>query len=199
VVPPFFFKEVTDEAVFAFYARLIDAVGDPRLRLYLYHIPQISGVGIAPAVAGRLAEAFPGVLAGIKDSAGEWDNTAALLARVPRLDVLVGHEPHLPQLMRAGGAGTICGIANVFPGMVRALLAPRPGSDDEARIRRFIEVLFRYPFLPAFKAIKAAQANDGAWRAVRTPWMPLSDETRATLLRALDDAGFAVQDQGAQQ
>jgi len=199
VVPPFFFKEVPDEAVFAFFAELIDAVNDPRLRLYLYHIPQFSGVPVRPAVVARLAGAFPGVIAGVKDSAGEWSNTEELLACGRALDILVGHEPHLPRLMRAGGAGTICGIANVFPGIVRALLARDVAREDETRVQRFIDVLFRFPFLPAFKAIKSAQADDASWRALRTPWMQLPDGPREDLLAALEAAGFAVLRTGAQQ
>jgi 4-hydroxy-tetrahydrodipicolinate synthase len=199
VVPPFFFKDVTDEAVFAFYASLIDAVADPRLRLYLYHIPQVSGVGIAPAVVARLADAFPGVIAGVKDSFGDWSNTEALLERAPQLDILVGHEPHLPKLLRAGGAGTICGVANVYPGIVRALLARDVAPEDETRIKRFIDILFRFPFLPAFKAIKAAQVDDAGWRAVRAPWLPLADGARDDLIEVLEQAGFAVRNVAAQQ
>jgi 4-hydroxy-tetrahydrodipicolinate synthase len=199
VVPPFFFKDVTDDAVFAFFAALVDSVADPRLRLYLYHIPQFSGVHVKPAVVARLAEAFPGVIAGVKDSAGDWDNTAALLERTSQLDILVGHEPHLPQLMRRGGAGTICGVANVYPGVVRALLARDVAPEDEARIKRFIDVLFRFPFLPAFKAIKAAQVDDGAWRTVRAPWMPLTDHASDDLVASLEAAGFAVRNLAAGQ
>jgi 4-hydroxy-tetrahydrodipicolinate synthase len=199
VVPPFFFKEVADEAVFAFFAQLVDAVNDPRLRLYLYHIPQFSGVAIRPGVVARLAEAFPGVVAGVKDSAGEWANTEQLLERAPALDILVGHEPHLPKLMRAGGAGTICGVANVYPGVVRALLARDVQPEDETRIQRFIEILFRFPFLPAFKAIKSAQVDDAGWRTVRAPWLPLPDAQREDLLNALEKAGFAARNVGAQQ
>ena len=199
VVPPFFFKEVSDEAVFRFFAQLVDGVNDPRLRLYLYHIPQFSGVPIRPAVVARLVEAFPGVVAGVKDSSGDWSNTAELLARAPALDILVGHEPHLPKLMRAGGAGTICGVANVYPGVVRALLARDVQPEDEARIQRFLDVLFRFPFLPAFKAIKAAQVDDAGWRTVRTPWLPLGDAQREDLLDALEKAGFVARNVGAQQ
>ena len=199
VVPPFFFKDVPDESVFAFFAGLIDAVNDPRLRLYLYHIPQFSGVPVRPAVVARLAEAFPGVIAGVKDSAGDWSNTEELLARAPSLDILVGHEPHLPRLIRAGGAGTICGVANVFPGVVRALVSRDVAPEDEARIQRFLDVLFRFPFLPAFKAIKSAQVDDAGWRALRTPWTMLPDGPREDLLNALEAAGFTVRNAGVQQ
>ena len=192
VVPPFYFKDMPDDAVFGFYAGFIDSVADARLRLYVYHIPQFSGVPVTPAVLRRLADAYPGVVAGVKDSAGDWANTARLLEHVPQLDILVGHEPHLPRLMRAGGAGTICGVANVYPGIVRALLQRDVSAANEARLQQFLDVVFRLPFVPAFKAIKAAQAGDPDWRAVRTPWLALPDRVRDELIGALRHADFAV-------
>jgi 4-hydroxy-tetrahydrodipicolinate synthase len=192
VVPPFFFKNVSDDAVYSLYATLIERVADPRLRLYLYHIPQFSAVGIWPDTLRRLADAFPGVVAGVKDSAADWTNTARILDRVPHLDVLIGHEPDLPKLMRAGGAGTICGIANVYPDLVRALLASDVSAAAEARMAQFVAVLARFPFLPAFKAIKAAQSGDDAWNALRLPWLPLPETQRDDLLSGLASAGFAV-------
>ena len=192
VLPPFFFKNVTDDAVYALYSTLIERVADPRLRLYLYHIPQFSAVGVWPDTLRRLADAYPGVVAGVKDSAADWTNTARLLDRVPHLDVLIGHEPDLPKLMRAGGAGTICGIANVYPDLVRALLVNDVSETAEARMTQFLAVLARFPFLPAFKAIKAAQSGDAAWNALRLPWLPLADTARDDLLSSLRSAGFNV-------
>ena len=192
VLPPFFYKNLSDDAVYALYATLIDRVADSRLRLYIYHIPQFSSVGIWPDTLRRLADAYPEVVAGVKDSAADWTNTARLLDRVPHLDVLVGHEPDLPKLMRGGGAGTICGIANVYPDIVRALLARDVAAADEARMAQFLAVLARFPFLPAFKAIKAAQSGDAAWNALRPPWLDLADSARTDLVASLRGAGFDV-------
>jgi len=194
VIPPFFFNDVPDDALFAFYAGLIDSVADPRLRLYLYHIPQFSGVRVAPSVVSRLANAYPTIVAGVKDSAADWTNTAALLQCAPQLDVLIGHEPDLPRLMRAGGAGTICGVANVYPDIVQRVLAPDVSAADEKRLKQFLDVLLRFPFLPAFKAIKAAQSNDSGWRALRTPWTKLPDAACDELVSSLRSLGFDVGD-----
>jgi len=197
VLPPFFWKDATDEGLFAWYAQVIEEVGDARLRVYLYHIPQVSGTPLSVDLIARLAAAFPGIIAGVKDSAGRWENTEALLARVPQLAILVGHEPHLPRLLRAGGAGTICGVANVFPALVRALFSPVVTPADEQRVVTFIEIAFRQPFLAGFKAVLAEQTRIPAWRAVRAPLLPLPAESRRTLLAALRDAGLlaAGQDQ----
>jgi len=190
VLPPFFWKDPSDDGLFAWYAQLIEAVADARLRIYLYHIPQVSGAPLSVDLIARLAAAFPGIIAGVKDSAGEWANTQALLAAVPQLAILVGHEPHLPRLLRAGGSGTICGVANLFPELVRALLTPTVTPADEQRVATFIEIAFRQPFLAGFKAILAEQTRNPAWQAVRAPLVPLAVESRRALLAALRKAGM---------
>jgi 4-hydroxy-tetrahydrodipicolinate synthase len=190
VLPPFFWKDASEDGLYTWYARLIDAVGDARLRLYLYHIPQVSGVPLSVDLIGRLAAGFPGIVAGVKDSAGDWNNTSALLARVPQLAIIVGHEPHLPKLMRSGGAGTICGVANVYPPLVRALLSPDVAPADEERMATFLDIAFRQPLLPAFKAIVAERTADPGWMAVRAPLVALDDAARDRLLAALRAAGL---------
>jgi 4-hydroxy-tetrahydrodipicolinate synthase len=190
VLPPFFWKELSEEAVFRWYAALIEAVGDPRLRLYLYHLPQVSDVPIGAEVAARLAAAYPGIVAGVKDSGGDFGHTAELLARLPGLAILVGHEPHLPRLMRSGGAGTICGVANLFPELVAALLRPEVAPEDERRLRSFLDIVFRYPLLPAFKTIRAALSADEGWGVPRLPQLPLPESEVEALLAALRATGF---------
>jgi len=190
VLPPFFWKDPSDDGLFAWYAQLIEGVADPRLRVMLYHLPQVSSVPLSVALVARLAAAFPGVIAGIKDSEGNWDNTAALLERAPQITVVIGHEPHLPKLMRAGGAGTICGVANVFPKLVQALLGATPSASDETRISTFIDIAFRQPFLAGFKSMVADRTGDAVWRNVRAPLVGLTEAQRETLRRALRDAGY---------
>ena len=191
VLPPFFWKDVTPEGVYASFAALIDRVADARLRLYLYHIPQVSAVPIPGQVIERLVESYPGIVAGLKDSAGDLDHSLAMRARFPDLAVFVGHEPHLPAMLAAGGAGTICGIANLFPALMRRLF-DGAGSPDGgaalATIRQFIDVMQDYPLMPAFKALLADLSDDAAWIAVRPSLAPLPggdrDEMLARLRRA---------------
>jgi 4-hydroxy-tetrahydrodipicolinate synthase len=185
VLPPFFFKEITDDGLYSWYARLIEGVGDSRLRVLLYHIPQVSGIAFSADLVARLARDFPGIIAGVKDSFGDWQNTERLLQRVPDLAIFVGHEPHIPRLLRAGGAGTICGVANVRPALVKALMQPTASDDDIARVVEFIEIAFRQPFLPAFKAIVAERTRDDGWLAVRAPLIALDANQRRVLQQAL--------------
>lgn len=198
VLPSFFYKGLSDDAVYGYFAKLIDTVADSRLRVYLYHIPQQSAVPVSPDVVARLAAGYPTIIAGVKDSSGDWDNTAKLLERAPQLSILTGNESHLPRLLRGGGAGTICGVANVFPRVVAALLEPNVTSEAEARIKAFIDIKARYPFLPAFKTILAEQLGDDGWRAARAPQFMLSESQRIALLEQLHAAGFLAAREVAQ-
>lgn len=190
VLPPFFWKGLSDEEVFRYYAGLIEAVGDTRLRVYLYHIPAVSGVPISPEVLARLARAYPGQIAGVKDSGGDYAHTTRFLQSAPGLAILVGHEPDLPKLMRGGGAGSIGGVANLLPEMVAALLKPGVTAADETRIKGFLDIVFQYPFLPACKALLADHTGDAGWLALRPPLLPLSVSERESLFAALEASGL---------
>jgi len=200
VLPPFFFKEVTDEGVFASYAHIIDGVGDARLQLYLYHIPQVSGVAISPTVIERLAAAYPAILAGIKDSECNLDHTRRLLFRFRELAIFVGFEPHLPAALAAGGAGTICGIANLFPRLLRRLYdnaLDARHEDDLKRIETFIAVLERYPLFAAFKALQAELSGDPGWAALRPPLVALDSSARLAWLAEVAGSGVIAERDGA--
>ena len=200
VLPPFFFKDVTDEGIYAAYAALIDGVGDNRLRLYLYHIPQVSGVGLSVAMVSRLAAEYPAIVAGVKDSSGSFDNSRALVDALPQLSIFVGHEPHLPQLRKLGGAGTICGIANLYPRLMRRLydssLDSNPGGELPL-IESVIAALMRFPIFGALKSLQAELSGDASWRALRAPLLPLSAADARALNQAVAAAGIVPERDGA--
>ena len=122
--PPFFFREVDQDGVYAFYAALADALGPEAPPLLLYHIPQVCGVPVAVETVARLVDDYPGRIGGIKDSGADLAHTLELIAAVgSRTAVLVGAERHLPDAMPAGARGTICGLANLVPAAVCDLVA----------------------------------------------------------------------------
>ena len=94
----------------------------------LYHIPGMTGVPLSHTVIRRLVEAFPGAIRGVKDSACDAEATFALIEAFPDLDILVGDETYLGGACAAGGAGSICGVANIVPEAIIALA--ENGRDD---------------------------------------------------------------------
>jgi 4-hydroxy-tetrahydrodipicolinate synthase len=198
MLPPFFFKGVDDEGVYAAFAETIERVGDDRLRVYLYNIPQISGVPIGFPAIERLLARYPIMVAGIKDSSGDWTNTSGLLQRFKRMAILVGAEEHVPRAMAEGGRGTICGMANVIPEAMRAMIDRAGTPRGEALLRavaRLTQTILSVPFVPAMKAVKASDTGDQGWQRVRAPLRSLDPATAASIVSAV--VGFRASiDQG---
>jgi 4-hydroxy-tetrahydrodipicolinate synthase len=180
MLPPFYYKGVHDDGLFDFYARVIEGVGDPRLRVLLYHIPQVSAVPISLDLIGRLRDAFPEVVVGIKDSAGAYDNMQAIIDRFPDFAVLVGADPLLGRLMRAGGAGAITSTSNLVPGDLATVYRWARDPSHAAEVERAEEriVAYRtlatsYAQIPTVKAMLAILTGDDGWNRPRPPMVPL--------------------------
>jgi 4-hydroxy-tetrahydrodipicolinate synthase len=202
MLPPFYYKGVSDEGLYRSYAQVIDAVADERLRVYLYHIPPVAQVGLSLQLIDRLMRRYPGTIAGIKDSGGEWANTAQLLGQFqPRgLDVFAGSETFLLQTLRAGGAGCITATGNVNPArIVRLARHWRDAGADElqAALNQTRAVFQSFPIIPAMKAAIAWKSGDAGWATVRPPLVALDAAQTAFLRERLDAAGFAMPDAAA--
>jgi 4-hydroxy-tetrahydrodipicolinate synthase len=197
MLPPFYYKGVSDDGLFASYSEVIERVGDARLRIYLYHIPQVSQVPLGLALIERLLARYPGTIAGVKDSSGDFDNTRAMLERFqPRgFDVFSGSESFLLATLRAGGAGCISAIANVNPAPIARLVREWQASDADAQqaaLDRVRAVYQSLPMLPALKATIAQFSRDDAWTTVRPPLVALAPSQRTQLRDALHALGFAM-------
>lgn len=195
LLPPFFLKGVADQGVIDFYSQVIAKVADDRLRIVLYHIPQISGVGLSHHVVQTLAQRYPKTIIGIKDSGCQPDVSLAFAkAFMPPLQVWVGNEPDLQTLASQGAVGAVSGVGNVMPLLLQRLVAEFEGSNaarDQARVKAFIEILVHgWGMTAAFKGVMAILNNDPGWRYVRAPLVALTDAQMAQL--AIQMAGFAL-------
>ncbi len=197
MLPPFYYKGVSDDGLFRSFAEVIERVGDRRLRIYLYHIPPVSQVAITLPLIERLLKAYPGVVAGAKDSSGDWNNTEAYLVNFASqgFDVFPGSETFLLQGLRAGGVGCISATANVNPGAIARLFATWKADDADAQQGRLNEIrtiFAKYPMIPALKAAIAHYGGDASWATVRPPLVELTREQKTSLAGDLDKSGFAM-------
>ena len=194
MLPPFYYKGVSDDGLFASFAEVIERVGSSSLRIYLYHIPPVSQVGISPDLIDRLVRAYPETVVGVKDSSGDWDNTNAMLER--RWDdfrVFAGAETFLLQNMRGGGSGCISATANINPAAIDHLYQEWQSAEAEGIQQELDEIrdtAMAFPMIPALKATVAHFANDAQWRTVRPPLVALADDQRSALIEALVQKGF---------
>ena len=197
MLPPFYYKGVSDEGLFRSYAEIIERVGSDALRIYVYHIPQVSQVPLGLALIERLLKAYPGIIAGVKDSSGDWSHTQAMLERFqPQgFDVFAGSETFLLATLRAGGAGCITATGNVNPAAIVDLYRNWQSADADARqqaLDNIRAVFARFPMIPALKSAIGIYSHDGGWGTVRPPLVALNSEQRAALEEALTQAGFAM-------
>ena len=210
MLPPFYYKDVSEEGLYRYFSEVVQRVGDTRLRIYLYHIPPVAIVGITPKLVERLLNAYPNTIAGMKDSSGDWNNTKTFLeafagsARPARAGfvVFVGSESFLLANMRNGGAGTISATANVNPAAIYELytVASAVSADvdlepKQARLNVVREVFSSWKFPSVIAALKQAiaiYASDPEWARVRPPLVELTTEQANLLAAELKAVGFAM-------
>lgn len=197
MLPPFYYKGVSEDGLFDSYSEVIERVADDRLRIYLYHIPQVSQVSISLPLIERLLKAYPGVIAGIKDSSGEWSNTKAMLEQFqPQgFDVFAGSESFLLANMRGGGAGCITATGNVNPGAISQLYRTWQQEDADAQQKALDAVrgnFQKFPMIPALKAAVAHFAGDAGYATVRPPLVKLNQQQNNELLAALQALDFSM-------
>lgn len=197
MLPPFYYKGVSDDGLYRSYAEVIERVGDARLNIYLYHIPQIANVPITLTLIERLLRDYPEAVAGVKDSSGDWDNTRAMLERFqPQgFDVFCGSESFLLETLRHGGKGSITATANVNPAPIAGLWRAFEQDDAEqrqARLDAVREIFQGYVMIPGMKAAIAHYLQDPEWIRVRPPLDEMAGAERKRLIAALEQTGFEM-------
>lgn len=184
VAPPFYFKGVDDEGLYGWFSQLIEKLRGQARGVILYHIPSVTAVSISVGLVERLKRAFPGVIAGVKDSSCDWPTTEAFLkAHAQDLAILVGDERLLGRAVREGGEGTICGLANLVPGWLRPIVYE--GRED-ARVNALVDEICRHPVLAAVKALVGHIHGDAGYGPMRPPLAALSAAERASLVAGYD-------------
>jgi 4-hydroxy-tetrahydrodipicolinate synthase len=204
MLPPSYYKGVSDEGLFRAYAQVIEAIGDTRLQVLLYHIPQVSGVPISHDLIERLVTAFPGTVVGIKDSAGKLENMQAMIVRFPGFSVLAGADPLLLPLLGMGGAGCITATSNLVADSLATVFRHHADPDRQAevaaaqaRINAFRDLSNSYTQIPAIKAMVAFRHGAALWTRTRPPLVGLSPQELANLKDQLATIGASVKDLSA--
>lgn len=197
MLPPFYYKDVSEDGLYRSFAEVIERVGDSRLRIYLYHIPPVAIVGITPKLVERLLKAYPSAIAGMKDSSGDWSNTKKFLDAFAKsgFDVFVGSESFLLANMRESGAGCISATANVNPAPIDKLYREWRNADAQAQqdaLNAIRKATGQYIMIPALKSVIAHFAKDPAWLTVRPPLVALTQEQARKVIEDLEKLRFEM-------
>jgi 4-hydroxy-tetrahydrodipicolinate synthase len=188
MLPPFYYKDVSEDGLYRSFSEVIERVGDARLRIYLYHIPPVAVVGITTGLVERLLKKYPTAIAGMKDSSGDWNNTRAFLDAFAKsgFDIFPGSESFLLAGMKNGGAGCISATANVNPAAIDKLYRDwrKPDADLQQEALNVVrKTVGQYVMIPALKAVVAHYSKDPQWVTVRPP---LTELTAAQAKNVID-------------
>jgi len=195
MLPPFFYKGVSDDGLFEYYSQVIERVGLQGLRVFLYHIPAFSGVPISLNLIERLATRYPQQVRGVKDSSGDWANMEAMLRNFPQLDIFPASESLLSRAMPLGAAGCISATININPGAISALCAnwaEQGAQQAQAKVDVIRQIIQKYPMIAALKWTIGHFRDQNNWQVQRPPLQPLSASQHADLLAELQAAGFSM-------
>lgn len=198
MVPPFYYKGVTEAGLYAAFAQLIQGVEDHRLRIYLYHFPDMTGVPLSRELVVRLHRTFPDHIVGIKDSSGDFDNMTALIKALPELTVLTGDDDLLLPLLQRGGHGSITAGANIASPLLAEIY--QHWREDSEKVRQnhamlkslWSDLLLKYPVTEALKELLAAKTGNDAWLRMRPPLTRINAEQQAAFLTGFDATGFKI-------
>lgn len=181
-LPPFYYKNVPEDGLYAYYARLVEAIGDRAYQLYLYHIPQVAGVGLPVSLVRRLFADFDPII-GIKDSSGDWANTEALLA-IEGLTVYPSAESVLDKALPLGAPGCITASANLVAGPIAELIRawdrdPAAAAALQPAVTAARLAIQKHPLIEGQKRVKALMTGDEVWANVRPPLTPYQGDAAA--------------------
>ncbi|WP_174801327.1 dihydrodipicolinate synthase family protein [Martelella limonii] len=186
VLPPFYYKPVSDDGLFRWYMTLDEALGANPIAVWFYNFPQMTGVPIPVDVVARLAAARPERFAGIKDSSGDLAYCRSLVTAVPGLAVFPSSETALAEISTSGFAGCISATVNISaPLCARYLAAPDDALATEIAATR--KAIAAHPLVPAVKYLVGKRSGDPVWQNVLPPFTP-SDETARAALDAVIQA-----------
>jgi 4-hydroxy-tetrahydrodipicolinate synthase len=196
MLPAFYYKNPSDEGMAAFFSEVIEKVGDARLKVYLYHFPQMAGVPITFGVIERLLKAHPGIVVGMKDSSGEFENMRRAAREFPGFAVFPGADHLLYPMLKEGGAGAITACANIVSELsadiYRGFRTGKDMTSAHERLSAARAAMSKFPYPPGLKAVMAAITGDESWARVRPPLKALNAAERAEILKAIEGVGFAL-------
>jgi 4-hydroxy-tetrahydrodipicolinate synthase len=196
MLPPFYYKGVGDDGLFAAYDHVIQKVADDRMKIVVYDFPKMTGLDIGTDLLVRLHKAYPDTVVGVKDSSGNWDDMKAVADAIPGFGTYAGTEQYLLPTLQAGGAGCITATGNATAHLCAPVYAAYKAGDMDAaaaaqdsatEVRLMLQ---KYPAVPSLKQIMQAHTGNAIWRNMRPPMLPMSADLTKALNEDMNKLGF---------
>ena len=196
MLPPFYYKNPSDDGLFAFFSEVIQRVGDDALKIYLYHFPQQSATPFSHSLIERMVKEYPNTIVGTKDSSGDLDNMTSVARNFPEFCVLAGADDCMLPLLQAGGGGCITACANIMPSLLKEVYEGFHAGKDVTEANNMLTavrgIMSKFPAAPAQKAMIARHTGNDEWLNMRPPLMAMDADARAALYADIDATGYKL-------
>ena len=199
MLPPFYYKNQSDEGLFAAYSEVIQRIGSDKLKICLYHFPQMSNVPLSMNLIGMLRKEYPNTVIGMKDSSNVLENMLTAAREFPGFCVFSGADDLMLPVLREGGAGCITACSNIAPDLAQAVYSEYRKNGDDGDVEQWHEklsnvrkIISGYPLVPSLKAMVARHNNDDAWFNMRPPILAMDDAQTQKLYQEYDGAGLRL-------
>ncbi len=195
VLPPFYYKGPSDEGLYAAYAETIERIGDPALKLYIYHFPKMTAIDMGLELIGRLIAAYPDNVVGLKNSSGDWGSISSMIEAFPGFDVFAGTEEFLLPTLRLGGPGCMSATVNLLAPQSAEIYAKWQDDGAEAlqeHLTALRRTISRAAPIPSMKAMMARQTGTAAWTKVRPPLVAIDAAQTERLAAELAAQGLEL-------
>ena len=186
VLPPYYYKPLTDDELFGWYEQLHIALGARNIAIYFYNFPQMTGLEIPVSVIKRLHDAWPDRFKGIKDSSGHLPYCRELAKSLPDLAVFPSSEVALAEAHQSGFAGCISATTNQTGALSASLWVNRRDPDLELveQISALRTAIAGQSLIPSIKYLVACRTGHVEWEHLLPPFQSLP-EFRKTELKTI--------------
>ena len=182
LLPPFYYKNVTDEGVINYYQKIVEGVGANNLLYVLYHIPQVSGVALNFNIIENLLKLYPNNIAGIKDSSGDTDHMLKTIKYFNDLALFCGHDGLALRVCKRGGAGAITAGTNIAGKLLSFIIHNYKREDEinnfsalQTLMEQIRETLTTSEPISTMKAYFSLVDNISEWNLVMPPLKKIED------------------------
>lgn len=196
VLPPYYFRKVSDDGLFAWFSQVIQRSVPSSGALFGYHFPSLSGVPLSIELLARLKDGFPESFYGIKDSSGSLEHAQQLGERFGKdILALIGNEHVFGPALKTSASGCITAMANLCSPLLRQVWDAHQQGKDLPEIQAALDagrgVMDKYPPAPPLiKAMLAHRHHFPRW-SVRPPLLDNPPDLEARALEEMDAACVA--------
>ena len=195
MLPPFYYKNESEDGYIAYFSEVIDKIGNQKLKIYLFHFPQMSGVSITLKIVQKVVKSYPGVFIGMKDSSGDVDSMVNIQKCFPEFPVKTGLLP----LLKEGGAGFITACTNVLISLKKVLYKEwfknveyREAVNLNFNLCSLCDLIYQMGLSPALKSLISRFRGKPDSLKYRPPLTPLKLRTEQLLFNQFDKAKINI-------